>query len=56
MIDLYTILLEVFRALAPGGMAIFVEPGAKHQESEKTKEFIQKHKSHDYNWIESHLL
>jgi ubiquinone/menaquinone biosynthesis C-methylase UbiE len=56
MADFRAVLSEMFRVLMPGGRAIFVEPGSRHAESKETKEFIQKYKSKDPNWIERSIV
>ncbi len=47
---------EMFRVLEPGGRASFAEPGAKHAESEETKQFIQRYKANDPNWLEKNVV
>jgi hypothetical protein len=56
MTDFRMIFSEMFRVLMRGGRAIFVEPGARHAESEETKEYIRKYKSDDPGWIERSIL
>jgi ubiquinone/menaquinone biosynthesis C-methylase UbiE len=56
MADFRTVLSEMFRVVMPRGRAIFVEPGSRHAESKETKEFIQKYKSNDPNWIERSIV
>jgi SAM-dependent methyltransferase len=47
---------EFFRVLAPGGRAIFGEPGAKHSKSPDTSAFLQQQKAHGPNWIEGDVV
>jgi SAM-dependent methyltransferase len=49
-------LSELARVLAPGGRAVFVEPGARHSRSPETVAFIEQHKSHDPSWIERDVV
>ena len=46
---------EFARVLAPGGRAIFVEPGAKHSTSAETIAFMEL-KKHDATWIERDIV
>lgn len=55
MHDFESVVNEMYRVLAPEGRASFTEPGAKHADSEETKEFIRKHKSYDPHWIEKSI-
>lgn len=47
---------ELFRILAPGGRAVFVEPGSKHSTSKETIDFIETYKKHDPTWIERDIV
>ncbi|HSM82957.1 MAG TPA: class I SAM-dependent methyltransferase [Nodosilinea sp.] len=47
---------EFFRVLAPGGRAIFVEPGARHSQSPATIAFLEQQKAHDPTWIERDVV
>lgn len=52
MVDFNAVFKEMFRILAPGGRAAFVEPGADHAESKETKDFLKKMKPDNPHWIE----
>lgn len=47
---------EFSRVLAPGGRAVFVEPGAKHSKSANTIAFLEQQKAHDPSWIERDVV
>lgn len=47
---------EMSRVLAPGGRAIFIEPGARHSRSKETIAFIEAFKKDDPNWIERDVV
>jgi SAM-dependent methyltransferase len=49
-------LREIARVLAPGGRAVFVEPGAAHSRSPETLAFIRDFKSDDPTWIERDVV
>lgn len=56
MRDYAKIIAELARVLAPGGRAIFVEPGARHSKSPETIRFIQEYKKDDPDWIERDVV
>jgi SAM-dependent methyltransferase len=56
MHDYQKSLAELSRVLAPGGRAIFVEPGARHSRSPETIAFIEQYKKHDPEWIERDVV
>jgi SAM-dependent methyltransferase len=56
MRDYRQTLAEMARVLAPGGRAVFVEPGSKHSTSPETVAFIKEFKSHDPDWIERDVV
>ncbi len=47
---------ELARVLAPGGRAVFVEPGARHSRSPETRAFIEQYKKDDPTWIERDVV
>lgn len=47
---------EMSRVLAPGGRAVFIEPGARHSRSKETIEFIETYKKDDPTWIERDVV
>lgn len=47
---------EFYRVLAPGGRAIFVEPGARHSTSPETIAFVETYKKDDPDWIERDIV
>lgn len=56
MHDYPRVFAEFFRILAPGGRAVFVEPGAKHSKSPDTIAFLKQQKAHDPTWIERDVV
>jgi SAM-dependent methyltransferase len=56
MHDYRTALSEMARVLAPGGRAVFVEPGSKHSTSPETVQFIREFKADDPTWIERDVV
>lgn len=56
MYDYPKVFKEFSRILAPGGRAIFVEPGAKHSQSPETIAFLKEQKAHDPTWIERDVV
>jgi SAM-dependent methyltransferase len=56
MHDYPRVFAEFFRVLAPGGRAIFVEPGAQHSKSPNTIAFLEQQKAHDPTWIERDVV
>lgn len=55
MHDFDAVFREFNRVLAPGGRAIFVEPGAMHSTSAETVAFMEI-KKHDPTWIERDIV
>ena len=49
-------LAEMARVLAPGGRAIFVEPGSRHATAPETLQFVKEFKSDDPDWIERDVV
>lgn len=47
---------EFYRVLAPGGRAIFIEPGARHSHSQETIAFLKAQKQLDPDWIERDVI
>ena len=47
---------EFHRVLRPGGLGIFVEPGARHSKSPETIAFVEAQKKHDPDWIERDVV
>jgi SAM-dependent methyltransferase len=47
---------EFYRVLRPGGIGIFVEPGARHSSSAETIAFVEAQKLHDPDWIERDVI
>lgn len=56
MADFDKVFSEMFRILAPGGRAVFVEPGSRHSTSKETVEFVEKYKKHDPTWLERDIV
>ena len=56
MHDYKRALAEMFRVLAPGGRAIFVEPGSRHSSSPETITFLESQKKIDPTWIERDVI
>ena len=49
-------LAEMARVLAPGGRAVFVEPGAQHSRSPETVAFLRTIPPGDPDWIERDVV
>lgn len=49
-------LAEMARVLAPGGRAVFVEPGAQHSRSAETIAFLQTVRPGDPDWVERDVV
>lgn len=56
MHDYEKVFLEFFRVLAPGGRAVFIEPGARHSHSQETIAFLNAQKQLDPTWIERDVI
>ncbi len=56
MHDYDLVFAEIFRILAPGGRAIFIEPGARHSHSPETIAFLNAQKLLDPTWIERDVI
>jgi len=56
MHDYAETLREMARVLAPGGRAVFVEPGAQHSRSPETLAFLQTVPPGDPDWIERDVV
>jgi SAM-dependent methyltransferase len=56
MHDYERVFSEFHRVLAPGGRAIFVEPGARHSKSPDTIAFVEFMRERDPTWIERDVV
>jgi SAM-dependent methyltransferase len=56
MHDYSLVFTEIYRVLAPGGRAIFIEPGARHSHSPETISFLKAQKQLDSSWIERDVI
>jgi len=56
MADYRKVFAEMFRVLDQRGRAVFVEPGAKHSSSSETREFVEKYKKDDPDWLEKDVI
>jgi SAM-dependent methyltransferase len=56
MHDYEKVFAEFYRVLAPGGRAIFIEPGARHSHSPETIAFLNAQKQLDPTWIERDVV
>lgn len=56
MYDYDKVFEEFHRVLKPGGLGIFVEPGARHSKSPETIAFVEAQKKHDPDWIERDVV